>query len=96
MTTVPIVRTFMGFEDHGIFTIRLDFHLGGLMYDSLLVIGDRAADCIPAILDTVGVPNWESVAGESVALQRNGDGRIVGFSHPYDKHRVFTPFKQKG
>lgn len=85
-----ISGTFLGYDDHGIFTFTL-----GLTGDGWGVgFGNRALDdydgrkrervpqpaalnIIPEILKVVGVDRWEELKGKHVRVETNGLGRSV-------------------
>lgn len=80
-----ITNTFLGREDHGIFTfyIGLEFsgavcHIGGYALDAPSdVEGERkylhsGLEVISIILDVVGVNRWEDLKGKYIRVKDNG------------------------
>ena len=92
-----IGRTFLGVEDHGIFTAQLHFDFagsgqsaGGYALDTWddgrgqRVGTAYGLDHILRILDVCAVTQWEAVQGLSmIALRSTEYGSIVGLAHPY-------------
>ena len=90
-----IVRTAIGPEDHGIFTIQLGFEWSGSgqgMPGYQFGRGDErdlTGPYIRRVMTVVGVPRWEDVAGSSVYVLRAG-GMIRGLASVDDgAQRVF-------
>jgi len=79
-----IVRTFLGFEDHGIFTAQLtvDYGGSGQGVGGYNLSGDTGfgAAFIKAVLRAAGVDSWEKLTGRvvQVLLEDKGWGRAVG------------------
>jgi hypothetical protein len=68
-----ITDTFLGWEDHGIFTFMLGLDYGGVHQGAgQLCLGNdkgvhaRTGELISAILRTVGVDQWEKLPGRYV------------------------------
>ncbi|WP_162458263.1 hypothetical protein [Pseudactinotalea terrae] len=79
-----IVSTFLGFEDHGIFTAQLtvDYGGSGQGVGGYNLGGDTGfgAAFIKAVLRAAGVDAWEKLPGRvvRVLLEDEGWGRVVG------------------
>ena len=86
-----ITGTFLGYEDHGIFTFWIDVDISG---GGCVGIGNYALDefshdegkrvfkghglePIARILDTVGVDSWEELKGKYIRIKSEGWGTTV-------------------
>lgn len=86
-----ITGTFLGYEDHGIFTfwINVDISggghvgIGGYALDEFdkeknrRVFRAETAESIAYILETVGVDSWEELKGTYIRIEDNGWGSQV-------------------
>lgn len=93
-----IRKTFLGFEDHDIFTFVLDIYFGGsgqgfgniaLDYPSRLtekvdasINPLYATEVIMSILNAVGVRSWEELPSSVVWVKRNASGKIKSIEAP--------------
>jgi hypothetical protein len=66
-----IESTMLGFEDHGIFTcfLQLDYGGGGQGFGGYTLGGKYGSDFIKAILETVGVNEWEKLPGKHIRVK---------------------------
>lgn len=79
--------THIGPEDHGIFSVNVDFSFGGsgqgTGHYSLGEHGEYLGTFVKNFLDVVGVDEWEKLRGRSVFVLRRADdgwgGTIKGF-----------------
>jgi hypothetical protein len=104
-TIAKIDGTFLGFEDHGIFTAIIYFdygdggHQGGGTY-SLSSRGKGAhggIDHLMGILNACGVDSWEKLKGRTVfAIREDGWGGTIRGIKPLPtepgKEYMFEPF----
>ena len=67
-----IESTFLGFEDHGIFTyfLHLEWEHAGQGFGGYILGGGYGDETIKAILETVGVDKWEDLPGKYVRIER--------------------------
>lgn len=85
-----ITSTFLGYEDHGIFTFNIMLKgdgwgvgYGGRALDGYIekegerVPHQEAMSIITEILNVVGVKKWEDLKGKHVRVENNGLGRAV-------------------
>lgn len=83
-----IRATHLGYEDHGMFSLNVDFAFKGsgqgTGHIGLGTLGNSiAGPLIEAILKAAGVSTWERLVGRTVYVVRDGDrwnGRIVGMA----------------
>lgn len=97
-----ITSTFLGIEDHGIFTfmLYLDYGHSSQAAGTLCLGGTsgchaRTGDILRAILEVVGVDSWEKLPGKSiVALKDEGwSGLVRGLrSFIGDRQVVWSEF----
>lgn len=91
-----IADTFVGYEDHGIFTAYIQLRgsgwgqsFGGYSLDTYdeaekkRVSTALAGDWITSVLNTLKLPNWERVKGQAVRIQSDGT-KIVAIGHLID------------
>jgi hypothetical protein len=92
---VTIESTFLGCEDHGIFTFFLNVKgdgwgvgIGGYCIDEYdpdrkkRVFSKKGAQLIKDIIKTVGAKSWEDVKGRLIRVEDNGWGKsVVKFGH---------------
>lgn len=89
-----IEQSFIGFEDHGIFTAYLSF-AGEAWIQSETARAWTPAQLqsyIQAVIRTLGVQSWEEVASQEVLVLRSSPlGGIEGIAHRYeDRALVFS------
>lgn len=84
-----ITDTFLGIEDHGIFTFSISVELAGGSYcsignyclsytkDNKMHFDARNSEAICKILDVVGVDSWEKLKGEYIRVEVNGWGSEI-------------------
>lgn len=95
-----ITNTFLGYEDHGIFTFTIYLEFGGSgqafgnyglseKNEAGRVISPIAGEVITGILGAVGVSNWEDLIGKVVFVERE-NGIIRSIEAP-----SFVPHKGK-
>lgn len=85
-----ITSTFLGYEDHGIFTFSIGLEgdgwgvgFGGIALDGYDIKKDervpdsKAVSVLTEILKVVGVNKWEDLKGKTVRVENNGLGRPV-------------------
>lgn len=77
-----IDKTFLGFEDHGIFTATLSLDYGGSGQGTPgYALAAHAHDFIVGILRATGVDSWEKVQGRTVLALLDSDSwdaNVVG------------------
>ena len=91
-----IGETFLGYEDHGIFTAYIQLRgsgwvqsFGGYSLDTYdeeekkRVSTAFAGDWITSVLNTLKVPSWEKVRGQAVRMRSDGQ-KIVSIGHLID------------
>lgn len=63
-----ITKTFLGYEDHGIFTFALTLDYGGSGQGAgHIVLGDEHTDrFIKGVLSACGVDSWEQIPGRTL------------------------------
>lgn len=86
-----IESTFLGFEDHGIFTavLRLSGHGWGQSTPGYALDGLGCSRYIQGILQGLGVNAWELLAGHRVlALRVEPYGGIVGLADLIDEEKI--------
>lgn len=90
-----IKSTWIGTEDHGIFTVSLDLEYSGGSFQGLGHLsagqdGEYLGKVVKAILDTIGgYANWESLKGVKVyALREEGWNGMIRGLLSLDQQRV--------
>lgn len=79
-----ISKSFIGFEDHGIFTAYLSFRASAWEQSEPARIwsADQLKRYLETVLKTLGVNDWSRVQGQEVlVLRENYFGPILGFAH---------------
>lgn len=103
-----IVSTMLGYEDHGIFTFMLQLDYGGSgqgaggygLDEWNETLSKREGtkygmDMLIAILETVGVREWEELVGKYVRVKTEHD-KVHAIGHPLkDKWLNFEHFSKK-
>ena len=79
-----INSTFLGIEDHGIFSINIDFDYGGSAQGTghYGVEGEACAKFVQGMIRACGVSQWEHLKGRTIYVLRENDAwnaKIVGF-----------------
>jgi hypothetical protein len=96
-----IERTFLGREDHGIFTAYLCFkgESYGQCEQGRALQGESLYTYVDATLKVLGVDTWEQVARQRVFVLRQGSafGTILGIAHLTEDRVLVWPelFKDK-
>ena len=83
-TNAKIRSTFLGREDHGIFTFVIEVEhasgshqgVGRWCLSDCKHLGVSAGAMISRLLDVVGVYNWEKLRGTPVRVRRERDGNV--------------------
>ena len=75
----------LGFEDHGIFGMNIDFDFGGSGQGTgwFYLKGDAGIEYIKRVMQTLSADRFENIKGRTVFVIRDSDnkyaGRIIGF-----------------
>jgi hypothetical protein len=91
-----ILKTSLGYEDHGIPTAQLVLELQGGNVQSFGGLNfnpeGEMKKFVTAVIDVVGVRNWESLIGQPVRVKfRDGPlSMIIGIGH-YTKDKWYIP-----
>lgn len=85
-----ITDTFLGREDHGIFTFYIFVEFGGYVcgiggyaldtYDKKRdkrYVCNESMEALSRILETVGVDSWEKLKGQYIRVKENGWGSTI-------------------
>lgn len=87
-----ISKSFIGFEDHGIFTAYLTFRCQSWQQSesARLWSGDQLKRYLETVLKTLGVNGWSEVEGQEVLVLREDYlGPILGFAHRSEDRYFF-------
>lgn len=78
-----IADTFLGTEDHGIFTFMLTFDFNGSGQGAgNYFLRENTAKMLQGVIDVLGVRSWEKLKGQqAVALREDHGGLIVGIAN---------------
>jgi hypothetical protein len=98
-----IDSTFLGVEDHGIFTFSLGLNYGhscqsagNICLGNSKTVSPRSGPALWEILKVVGVSQWEHLKGKSVHAILDGDGwnaRVIGLrSFIGEREIIFSDF----
>ena len=64
-----ITKTFLGFEDHGLFTFFLHLDYGSSGQGAGGYVLGRSVEIIKKILEVVGVNEWEELPGKFIRVK---------------------------
>lgn len=87
-----ISKSFIGFEDHGIFTAYLTFRGQSWQQSepARLWSGDQLKRYLETVLKTLGANDWSKVEGQEVfVLKEDYLGPILGFAHRSEDRYFF-------
>lgn len=78
-----ISKTYLGFEDHGIYTCYLTLDFDGYVQSFGGYFLESYSDMIQNILKAVGVDSWESLTGKYVRVKKGTkySSPIVSIGH---------------
>lgn len=86
--------THLGFEDHGMFSLCVDFDFGGSGqgFGHVCLVGEHGIDLIQAVLRACGVDRWESLKGRTLfVLREEPYGLIKGLKPlPFENGKGFV------
>ena len=93
-----VTSTFLGFEDHGIFTFNLMLNYGdsGQGAGSYDLRGDWCAATLQAILRACGVDQWEKIKGRTIIalVDKQGFGLVRGIGPLPTEEGEFVLFQE--
>ena len=78
-----VKSTFLGIEDHGIFTfsIMLDFGSSVQGFGGPTLTASWGGEYLAEVLEAVGVRSWERLPGTNVRARRNSNGILDAIGH---------------